>query len=127
MEGHKSMKEFTRPKIRNLKTGNQVTNEEKFQNEVIRPIAKLKYNLFECYFKKYLNEKNINLSELIKEQQEAKILTIFKKDNTLKADLRGLIIGVFTLKEYEYYISNSKNLNKRINFIIEKRITSTFI
>ena len=38
--------------------------------------------------------------------------------------LKGIIIGQFTLEEYELYILNSSALNKRMMQIVKERIKS---
>ena len=43
------------------------------------------------------------------------IQKLFKTNNRLKVELRGLIIGLFTIDEFKEYSSQSSNHNKRIN------------
>ena len=44
-----------------------------------------------------------------------------QRDIKFRNSLKGMIIGFFTLLEYEEYILNSSNLNKRMmNLLIER-------
>ena len=44
-----------------------------------------------------------------------------QRDIKFRNSLKGMIIGFFTLLEYETYIQNSSNLNKRMmNLLIER-------
>ena len=48
----------------------------------------------------------------------------FKKDNAFKLELKGLIIGHFTTKEFEIYCGKKSDYNKRILRMIEQRLLS---
>ncbi len=44
-----------------------------------------------------------------------------QKDIKFRNALKGMVIGLFTLEEYQTYIQNSSNLNKRMmNMLIER-------
>ena len=51
-------------------------------------------------------------------------------DNAIQRDikfrnaLKGMIIGFFTLQEYDTYIQNSSNLNKRMMNLLMERLKS---
>ena len=101
--------------------------EEKFQNTVLRPIIKLQHELILCYFEQFLKRKKSKLKELSDLQKTEVIQNMFSRDIQLKTDLRGLIIGLFTLEEYQQYLNLSSQLNKRINAIIQQRVKSCYI
>ena len=99
---------------------------EKFQNDVLRPIIKLQHDLLLSYFEEYLKRNKIIINELEQIRMKGLIQKLFKTNNRLKIELRGLIIGLFTIDEFKEYSSQSSNLNKRINNIIEQRINSFY-
>jgi hypothetical protein len=46
------------------------------------------------------------------------------KDMKFRNSLKGIIIGQFTLEEFEIYIQNSSALNKRMMDIVKERLKS---
>ncbi|MGB0255477.1 MAG: glyoxalase, partial [Flavobacteriaceae bacterium] len=44
------------------------------------------------------------------------------KDQKFRNSLKGMLIGQFTVEEYEQYISNSSNLNKRMMNLVIARL-----
>ena len=44
-----------------------------------------------------------------------------QRDIKFRNSLKGIVIGMFTISEYQEYIQNSSNLNKRMmNLLIER-------
>ena len=109
--------------IKGLNTANSGV-EEKFQNETLRPIIKLQHDLLVAYFKAYLVTKKCKFKEFSELKRIDFIKAAFQKDNAFKAELKGIIIGQFTTKEFEVYCSNKSDFNKRILTMIEQRIAS---
>ena len=88
----------------------------------MRPIIKLQHDLFIAVFKNYIRKhKNVFLS-LILDEQLKYISNAIQKDIKFRNALKGMVIGQFTVKEYEIYIKNSSALNKRITNIIKERL-----
>jgi len=112
-----------RPFIKGLNTNN-VGMEEQFQNETLRPIIKLQHDLLVAYFKAYLLSKKCIFNEFSELKRIAFIEAAFQKDNGFKSELKGIIIGQFTAKEFEFYSKNKSDFNKRILKMIQQRITS---
>jgi len=110
-----------RPSIPNLI--NSETNEiESFQNKTLRPIIKMQHKLLIVSFQNYLQKRKIDFSVLSKDQKHQRIQNAFLKDINYKNVSLGFIIGHFELEEYQFYIKNSSEVNKRIVKIIQKRI-----
>jgi hypothetical protein len=105
-----------------LKTSNSV--EEKFQNETLRPIIKMQHDLLLKFFSAYLLSKKCSFNNLSELKQAEFISAAFKRDNFFKAELKGMIIGHFTVVEFAIYCSNKNDFNKRILAMIQQRITS---
>ena len=99
----------------------QSSTEEIFQNQTLRPILKLQNDLFVHVFINYVvKQKNVFFSLSI-EKKLSYIEHVIQKDIKFRNSLKGMIIGLFTLEEYDTYIKNSSNLNKRMmNLLIER-------
>ena len=122
------IKKQIRPKISSIIKIEHFSMEEKFQNEVLRPIIKLQHDLLLSYFEHYYLKRNkVKISELNSTQKKEIIQKVFKVDTQLKIELRGLIIGLFTVEEYKEYLGYSSKLNRRINNMIQQRIDSCYV
>jgi hypothetical protein len=119
-------KQQIRPVIPTQVEKENISVEEKFQNTVLRPVIKLQHELILCCFAHYLTRKKVNFEEFGKDKRQAFIHKVLNSDLQLKKDLRSLIIGLFTLDEYKEYLSLTSQINKRINSIIQTRITTTY-
>ncbi|MFT4753967.1 MAG: hypothetical protein ACI9GM_000083 [Salibacteraceae bacterium] len=120
-------KKQIRPAIPSIKNNGQVSSEEKFQNNILRPIIKLQHDLIVRYFEHYLTSKKVKIEKLNELQKRDLIEISFNRDPRLKTDLRSLIIGLFTLEEYSDYLQISSPINKRINSIIKNRVSSIYM
>lgn len=113
-----------RPIIKTIKEEHLSSDDERFQNETLRPIIKLQHELIMSCFKHHLIHHKIIFSELEHQKKEGKLSQLFSKDKTLVTDLRCLIIGHFTMQEFLYYLDQKTIINKRISSIIKQRIWS---
>ena len=95
---------------------------EKFQNEVIRPIIKMQHELLIASFKSYLQKRKIDFTVLTDQKKRSKVSSIFKTDTNYKNITLGLIIGHFSMEEFTFYTLNSSEMNRRILQIITQRI-----
>lgn len=95
--------------------------EEKFQNQTLRPILKIQNDLLLLVFKNYITKQKVDFSSLSPEKKMQFIENAIQRDIKFRNSLKGMVIGFFTLSEYETYIQNSSNLNKRMmNLLIER-------
>jgi predicted secreted protein len=97
---------------------------EKFQNESLRPIIKSLNDLIVVYFQNYAASKKIDIINISKEERDVFITTAFLKDNQFKNELKGFVVGHFSIEEFNFYKNSSKDINKRIFGIIKQRILS---
>lgn len=111
-----------RPVIPKAKVNTETSQEESFQNTVLRPIVKMKHDLLIKYMKHYIINKNQDFTLLNQEKKLQYLSSCFEKDQTLRSELRGLIIGHFTVEEYERYSEINNAINKRIANIIKERM-----
>ena len=100
-----------------------VTEVEKFQNEVLRPILKFQHSLFEIeVINNPLIEKLLR-QELTAERKRILVKGIISKTE-LKYQLLGQITGLLTNNEYLFYTKNKKEVDKRIFSMSLDRILS---
>ena len=105
-------------------TNEQSSNDEKFQNQTLRPILKLQNDLFIAVLNNHIKKHNSNFYSLTVEKKLQFIENAIKKDIKLRNSLKGMVIGLFTLSEYEEYIQNSSALNKRMMDMLIERLKS---
>ncbi len=102
----------------------QSSIEELFQNETLRPILKLQNDLFIRSFQLYLNQKKIAFSNYSTDKKEKIIELSIAKDIQFQNLLRGMVLGLFTIDEYNQYSKNTSNFNKRIRLMLIERLKS---
>ena len=108
--------------VLNLKKSSQITDEESFQNDTLRPIIKLQSPvLIETYRNYIIKHKNV-FYELSNEKKLDYIENSINKNQKFRNLLKGMIIGLFTIEEYHTYKKNSSSLNKRMMNIVLKRL-----
>ena len=113
-----------RPQIPTAQTLPGMTSEETFQNNTIRPIAKLQNDLLLAVFRNYVRKHKNVFYDLSIEKRLDYIENAVHKDMKFRNSLKGMIIGQFTLQEYQAYIQNSSALNKRMMNIVKERLKS---
>ena len=110
-----------RPEIPQAKINDNMSVEERFQNETLRPIIKLQNDLLIELFKNYVRKHKGTFYELGLERRLEYIEKSIQKDIKFRNSLKGVVIGQFTIEEYRNYITNSSRLNKRMmNMVIER-------
>src|SRR5690606_20938983 len=92
-----------------------------FQNKTLRPILKLQNDLFIAVFINYAVKQKGVFFSLTPEKKMAYIENVIQRDIKFRNSLKGMVFGLFTVDEYNEYIQNSSNLNKRMmNMLIER-------
>lgn len=110
-----------RPVIPSASVSLQTSPDERFQNTTLRPILKLQNDLFIAVFRNYIHKYKNTFYDLSVEKKMMYIENAIQKDIKFRNSLKGMIIGQFTLEEYDTYIQNSSALNKRMmNLVIER-------
>ncbi|WP_435263133.1 glyoxalase [Tenacibaculum sp. nBUS_03] len=95
---------------------------EDFQNRTLRPILKLQNELILQLFMFFCAKQKIDILNQKKEKFNNTVNTITRKNSAFRNQLLGLIIGQFTVEEFEFYKLNNSELNKRIITMIGQRI-----
>ncbi|MBU2946414.1 glyoxalase [Zobellia uliginosa] len=110
-----------RPEITSAKITDGMSDNERFQNLTLRPILKLQNFMFVAVFKNYIAKHKNSFYELSLEKRFEFIENAIQKDIKFRNSLKGIVIGQFTVEEYETYIKNSSALNKRMmNMVIDR-------
>ena len=97
--------------------------EQSFENLILRPIIKVQTPLLVEAYKKYVDAHKGVFYQLRPEKKSIYIENSIKKDQKFRNFLKGIIIGMFTLEEYELYKKNSSSLNKRMMNLVYKRLS----
>jgi len=114
-----------RPEI-SAKNGDQTLSEQ-FQNTTIRPILKYQHSILVLFFSSNVHIQYIvsaNFSTLKKQNQ---LKLFLSKQLAFRAQLLGIVTGLFTDAEFEFYLSEKVNLDKRISSMILERFISTLV
>ncbi|TDT45175.1 hypothetical protein CLV90_2259 [Maribacter spongiicola] len=111
-----------RPTITSAKIMPDMSDDERFQNETLRPIIKFQNDLLLASFQNYIKKMKNTFYELKLEKRLDYIAKAIQKDIKYRNSLKGMIIGHFTVDEYENYIQNSSALNKRMMNMVVKRL-----
>jgi len=99
----------------------QSSTDELFQNQTIRPILKLQNDLFIAAFANYVNKNKADFYSYSVDKKLQTIENSIQKDIKFRNSLKGMVMALFTVEEYNTYIQNSSSLNKRMmNLLIER-------
>ena len=110
-----------RPHI-TLKKSKKTSDEEQFQNQVLRPILKFQNELFIKLFLSNCKTYKINYTEFNNEEKHGYIDHIFKKDFKLRAIFIGTVVALFTIEEFEKYTVKKQLYNKRVIQMLSERL-----
>lgn len=111
-----------RPQISSAKITDNISDDERFQNVTLRPIIKLQNDLFLFVFQNYIRKRKNAFYDLIPQKRVDYIAHAIQKDLKFRNSLKGMVIGQFTIEEYDQYTKNSSALNKRMMNMVVKRI-----
>ncbi|WP_347374678.1 glyoxalase [Aequorivita sp. Q41] len=127
METRDSLLLSMRPKIATAKITANMSAEECFQNKTLRPVVKLQHDIVLAAFKNYVAKHKNVFYDLNVEKKLDYIENAIHKDMKFRNSLKGIIIGQFTLNEFELYIQNSSALNKRMMDIVKERLKDNLL
>ena len=110
-----------RPELQQAKVDAQTSEDESFQNITLRPVIKFQNELLIAAFKNYIRKHKNRFYELSLENRLVYVERSIQKDVKFRNSLKGMVIGQFTVEEYQIYIKNSSALNKRMmNMVINR-------
>jgi hypothetical protein len=113
-----------RPAIPAARIISDTSDEERFQNETLRPILKMQHPLLLALFRQHLHRRKNAFYQLPEPQRLAYVQQAIQKDATLRNTLKGIVIGHFTEAEWEQYAGLSGPLDKRILHLVTQRLQS---
>lgn len=99
----------------------ELTTEEFFQNQTLRPILKLQNDLLILILKNYIAKSKTDFNNLKLDKKLEFIDISIQRDYNFRNILLGITIGLFTTTEIQIYYQNSSSLNKRISAMIIER------
>ena len=102
----------------------QSSADEIFQNQTLRPILKLQNDLFLEVFYHYIIKSKSDFHHFSIEKKLKFIENSIQKDIKLRNNLKGIVIGLFTLEEYQRYEQMPSSLNKRMMVMLVERLQS---
>lgn len=111
-----------RPELPSAKILPNMSDDERFQNETLRPIIKLQNDLLLASFQNYILKGKNTFYNLNLDNRLNYITNAIQKDIKFRNSLKGIVIGQFTIEEYSTYIKNSSALNKRMMNMVIKRL-----
>ena len=115
-----------RPDIPSIKRLESMTDIEKFQNDVIRPILKYQHDVIVGYAISKAVDRNSKFPNLTTIEKERYLDKVTLKDSKIKQALNGMVIGLMTIEEMNKYLAIESEYKRRINTMIRERIVSTF-
>ena len=113
-----------RPEFKTTTINDNMSNEERFQNLVLRPVIILQDSFLIEVFRNYIKKHKNLFYDLSLEKRMNYIENAILKDMKFRNSLKGMIIGLFTVEEYILYIENSSALNKRMMRIVKEHLLS---
>ena len=106
------------------KINSQTSEDELFQNQILRPILKLQNDLYVEIFKYYIIKNKLPFGEFLIDKKLVYIEKTILNDNKFRNLLIGITIGFLKIEEYKTYSKNSSALNKRIISMLIERLKS---
>lgn len=100
---------------------------EAFQNEVIRPILKFQNELLQAVFLSNPLVLKRKFEQLDTEKKQELIYDTIQHHSPTKNSLIHIVIGLFTIEEFEAYSVNRKAINKRIITMITERLIDQLV
>jgi hypothetical protein len=116
-----------RPVLAKIEETEKCSVEEKFQNTTLRQVIKMQHPLIISLFQDYAITRKTILNTLTEQRIKRFIESALSKDIAFKNKMIGLIVGQFTVEEFDFYKKSSSEFNKRIFTIIKKRLKDSLL
>lgn len=111
-----------RPHLPTVVETGVTSDAERFQNETLRPILKYQHELLVALFRQYCRDRKGKFFQLNREQKYAYIDQAVQRDFRFRNFLLGNVTGLFTLAEYEAFLSNKSELTRRAMDLVAQRL-----
>jgi|TARA_B110000908_G_scaffold30468_1_gene36072 hypothetical protein len=116
-----------RPVLAKIEETEKCSVEEKFQNTTLRQVIKMQHPLIISLFQDYAITRKTILNTLTEQRIKRFIESALSKDIAFKNKMIGLIVGQFTVEEFDFYKKSPSEFNKRIFTIIKKRLKDSLL
>jgi len=111
-----------RPDIPQAEITSGISKIEEFQNTALRQIIKFQHEVILLLFSKYARKIHKNWGSISNEKKEEFIESVMGKNQQLKNQYIGVVVGLMSIEEVQFYQANSSEINRRISQIIKQRI-----
>ena len=111
-----------RPDIKKIEGFDKMNILESFQNQTLRPILKFQNPIILEVYRNYLGTRKGVFYKLSNEGRLDYIKKTLQKDQKIQNYIKGIIIGHFTVEEFNIYNQNIAHINKRIMSLVINRI-----
>lgn len=98
---------------------------EQFQNQILRPILKFQHERIVAIFRHHVLKRKVPLDGMAPDDQKNYVDKAFQKDMALRNQLVGVVLGLLTEEEWGTFISQEKELSRRMHDLLIQRIQST--
>jgi hypothetical protein len=116
-----------RPEIPSIQNTTKTLDLEVFQNKVLRPILKLQNTIFVNVFLDELRRKKQDFTTFNSEKKHKEIQSHLNTNSSLKQRFLGIIMGLFTNAEMDFYQRDMSAINKRIFSMLKIRLEDQLI
>jgi len=111
-----------RPQLSLKEDGREKKDDDFFQTNVLRPILKLQNSIILAQFRQYVKKFKPAFNAYNLKVQESYVSDVLKSDPRIRNSLIASVVSLMTLEEYEYYVENKNECNKRIVTSLIRRI-----
>lgn len=115
-----------RPLIPTITQNNIATLAEQFQNQTLRPILKMQNDLLVAIFQQYIIQRKNVFPSLSPTKKMEYIEQSVRKDLKFRSLLLGVVVGQFTIQEWNQFAQNESELRKRMVVMLVERLKSNF-
>jgi hypothetical protein len=116
-----------RPKLNIVSEDEYISFSERFSNTTLRPIIKLQHDLFIAVFKNNAKSRKLILKNISNQKMIAFVDNLLFKDSNFRQLVIGLVIGHFTIDEYNQYIDKTTDLDKIIISLIDESMHDSLL
>lgn len=116
-----------RPEIPSIQNTTRTLDLEVFQNKVLRPILKLQNTIFVSVFLDELRRKKQDFTTFNSEDKHKAIQRYLNTNSSLKQRFLGIVMGLFTNTEMDFYQRHMSAINKRIFSMLKIRLEDQLI
>lgn len=108
--------------IINFDKNDSMTENELFQNSILRPILKYQDSIVCQLTLHFCLQMNPTFNSLATTKQRKMIKEVISGNQILRNNLIGVIISFFDSDDIQFYFNHSKEINKRILAMISVRV-----